>query len=50
MQTLSPPEDGIILGVRALTERLRRTLEARFPFVWVRGEVTNLSHPASGRD
>ncbi len=48
MQTLSPPEDGIILGVRALTERLRRTLEARFPFVWVRGEVTNLSRPASG--
>lgn len=42
------PEDGTILSVRALTERLRRTLEARFPFVWVRGEVTNLSRPSSG--
>lgn len=48
MPTVSLPEDGIILSVRALTERLRRTLEARFPFVWVRGEVTNLSRPASG--
>lgn len=37
-----------ILSVRALTERLRRTLETRYPFVWVRGEVTNLSRPASG--
>lgn len=37
-----------ILSVRALTERLRRTLETRYPFVWVRGEVSNLSRPASG--
>lgn len=37
-----------ILTVRALTERLRRTLETRYPFVWVRGEVSNLSRPASG--
>lgn len=48
MPEFSLPEDGVILGVRALTERLRRTLEARFPFVWVRGEVSNLSCPASG--
>lgn len=48
MSTVSLPEDGIILSVRALTERLRRTLEGRFPFVWVRGEVTNLSRPSSG--
>lgn len=39
---------GGILTVRALTERLRRTLETRYPFVWVRGEVSNLSRPASG--
>ena len=39
---------GAILTVRALTERLRRTLETRYPFVWVRGEVSNLSRPASG--
>ena len=42
----APPEG--ILSVRALTERLRRTLETRYPFVWVRGEVSNLSRPASG--
>ncbi len=39
--------DGI-LTVRALTEQLRRSLEGRFPFVWVRGEVSNLSRPGSG--
>lgn len=37
-----------ILTVRELTEQLRRTIEGRFPFVWVRGEVTNLSRPGSG--
>lgn len=48
MTACSLPEEGVVLSVRALTERLRRTLEARFPFVWVRGEVSNLSRPASG--
>jgi len=37
-----------ILSVRELTEQLRKTLEGRFPFVWVRGEVTNLTRPGSG--
>jgi len=37
-----------ILTVRELTECLRQCLEGRFPFVWVRGEVTNLSRPSSG--
>ena len=37
-----------ILTVSALTEQLRRNIEGRFPFVWVRGEVGNLSRPASG--
>lgn len=40
-------QDGI-LTVRALTEQLRKSLEGRFPFVWVRGEVSNLSRPGSG--
>ena len=39
---------GAVLTVRALTEQLRRQLEGHFPFVWVRGEVSNLSRPASG--
>ncbi len=37
-----------ILSVRELTEQMRKTLEGRFPFVWVRGEVTNLTRPGSG--
>lgn len=37
-----------ILSVRELTERLRRVVEQRFPYAWVRGEVTNLSRPSSG--
>ena len=37
-----------ILSVRQVTERLRQTVEARFPYVWVQGEVTNLSRPSSG--
>ena len=39
-----------ILSVRELTDQLRRTLEGRFPFVWVRGEVTNLTRPGSGHE
>ena len=42
-----PMQDGI-LTVRALPAQLRRSLEGRFPFVWVRGEVSNLSRPGSG--
>ncbi|MDR0338791.1 MAG: exodeoxyribonuclease VII large subunit [Desulfovibrio sp.] len=37
-----------ILSVTALTEAIRTRLEASFPFVWVRGQVTNLAKPASG--
>lgn len=37
-----------ILTVSALTDILRDALETRVPFVWVRGEVTNLSRPQSG--
>lgn len=37
-----------ILSVRELTDALRRKVEGAFPFVWVKGEVTNLSRPSSG--
>ena len=37
-----------ILTVRELTRQIRTGLEARFPFVWVRGEVSNLARPSSG--
>jgi len=37
-----------ILSVVELTRALKDVLEAEFPFIWVRGQVTNLSRPASG--
>ncbi len=37
-----------ILTVRQLTERIRDAVENGFPYVWVRGEVTNVSRPSSG--
>ncbi|MBD5553233.1 MAG: exodeoxyribonuclease VII large subunit [Desulfovibrio sp.] len=37
-----------IYSVSALTEVIRATLAQKLPFVWVRGEITNLSRPASG--
>lgn len=40
-------ESGRIYTVSDLTELVRRDLENRFPFVWVRGEVTDLSISSS---
>ena len=40
--------DGTILSVTALTSVIRHTVESAFPFVWVRGQVSNLSRPTSG--
>lgn len=40
--------DDHILSVSALTAAIKGTLEASFPFVWVRGQVMNLSRPSSG--
>lgn len=37
-----------IYTVSTLTELLRRAVEESLPFVWVRGEVGNVSHPPSG--
>ncbi|BCS88398.1 exodeoxyribonuclease VII large subunit [Pseudodesulfovibrio sediminis] len=37
-----------ILTVSELTRSVKNLLEAEFPFVWVRGEVSNLARPASG--
>ena len=37
-----------ILSVTDLTQALKDVLEAEFPFVWVRGQVTNLAKPGSG--
>lgn len=37
-----------IYEVFELTKAVRDTLEGEFPFVWVRGQVSNLARPASG--
>ncbi len=37
-----------IFTVKELTASLKRLLDAQFPFVWVKGEVSNLSRPSSG--
>jgi exodeoxyribonuclease VII large subunit len=40
--------DERIFSVTALTATIRGKLEGAFPFVWVRGQVVNLSRPSSG--
>ena len=40
--------DEGIYSVSALTAAIKNALEGTFPFVWVRGQVANLSRPASG--
>lgn len=37
-----------ILTVRQVTDRIKSLLERQFPYVWVQGEVTNLTRPGSG--
>src|SRR6056297_1560182 len=37
-----------IFTVEELTQSVKDVLEAQFPFVWVKGQVSNLARPASG--
>ncbi|WP_462325069.1 exodeoxyribonuclease VII large subunit [Desulfoplanes sp.] len=37
-----------IFTVTEITEAVANTLQAEFPFVWVRGQVTNVARPGSG--
>ncbi|MUM78875.1 exodeoxyribonuclease VII large subunit [Pseudodesulfovibrio sp. F-1] len=39
---------SVIFTVSELTRSVKDLLEAEFPFVWVRGQVTNLARPVSG--
>jgi len=41
-------DDTHILSVSSLTRAIKGNLETAFPFVWVRGQVANLSRPSSG--
>ena len=37
-----------VLSVRQLNQKLRQVLDIKFPFVWVKGEMTNCARPSSG--
>lgn len=37
-----------VLSVRELNQKLRQVLDIKFPFVWVKGEITNCARPSSG--
>ena len=37
-----------VFAVSELTRSIRDVVESEFPFVWVRGQVTNVSRPGSG--
>ena len=40
--------DVPLMTVSQLTREIKNCLEAEFPFVWVAGEISNLSRAASG--
>ena len=42
------PEPERILGVAALTRLVKDSLEAEFPALWVRGEVSGFKRAESG--
>ena len=46
----APPSENrkTILTVSELTSRIKSVVESSFPFVWVRGEISNFRIPASG--
>ncbi len=37
-----------VFTVRELTRAIRDAIEGGFPYVWVQGQVSNLSRPSSG--
>src|SRR5438874_13358042 len=43
-----PPEGAKVLSIGELTRQVKGLMEDAFPSVWVAGEVSNLSRPASG--
>lgn len=40
--------EGRIYSVSKLTKEIKSILEEKFPFIWITGEISNLSIPASG--
>ena len=44
----TPPARKTIYSVSELTSRIKNLLEETFPFVWIRGEISNFRMPNSG--
>ncbi len=42
------PDDSRVLSVTELTRRIKFSLEATFPRVWIQGELSNVKHHTSG--
>ena len=45
---IQDPQEPLVFTVSELNDASKQLLEAAFPAVWVEGEVSNLSRPASG--
>jgi exodeoxyribonuclease VII large subunit len=43
-----PHSRKIIYSVAELTRRIKQLIEGNFPFVWIRGEISNFRMPSSG--
>ncbi len=46
--TAASAEERDIYTVSRLNREAKRTLEGRFPLIWIEGELSNLARPASG--
>nr|WP_319394385.1 exodeoxyribonuclease VII large subunit [uncultured Desulfobacter sp.] len=43
-----PQKDNKVYTVGTLTKQIKNLLEDRYPFLWITGEISNFSTPASG--
>lgn len=47
-EMMTIPSRKHVFSVRELTHAVKATLEGEFPFLWVKGQVSNLARPGSG--
>ena len=45
---MAPQKDNKVYTVGTLTKQIKNLLEDRYPFLWITGEISNFSTPASG--
>ena len=48
MNILNEHKTKTIYTVSELTSEIKNTLEDRYPFIWINGEISNLARPSSG--